>query len=304
MTRLSRTAAAATLALASPLFAQTATPPAAPPVPPAPASGTPAATPTAAPPPSAASLAAGKAAFGKVVEGLGGLEKIRSIRDVRTRGRLTAKTPEGDATMEVQSSMIFPDQLVQEVDSPFGRVGMVVTPTTAFLAGPTGAQDLPAGAAEELRRQVRRIPLNLTRLSKDLKLKVAASGQETVGGVETTILDITYDAMKVRWFVDPQTGRILRTAHDGYAADGKPVRMISDYQDYRVVDGLPVAHRLEITSNGERDQTLIIEEYKFNVGVDPKLFVKPTPAPAASEPPHPAHSAPPAAPAATPAPKP
>ena len=53
--------------------------------------------------------------------------------------------------------------------------------------------------------------------------------------------------------------------------------MVSDYLDYRTVEGFPVAHRLEITSNGEKDQTLILDEYKFNTGVDPKLFQKPPP---------------------------
>jgi hypothetical protein len=299
MTRFRRLAAAS-LALAAPLLAQTAAPPA--PAPQAAASA-PASTPGA--PPSKAALAEGKTVFARVVEGMGGPAKIASVRDVRTRGRLTAKTPEGDTTMEVQSSMIFPDQLVQEVDSPFGRVGMVVTPTVAFLAGPNGAQDLPPAAAEELRRQVLRIPLNLTRKAGDPKLVVASSGKETIGGVEASVLDIRYETTSVRWFVDPKTGRILRTAHDGQSADGKPVRMVSDYSDYRIVEGVPVAHRLEITSNGEKDQTLIIEEYTFNGGVDAKMFVKPTPAPAAQER-HPLHSAPaePPPPAVTPAPRP
>ena len=300
MTRFRRTAAA-WLALAAPLLAQTAATPVPSPAPPAAAPA-----PTPAAPPSPAALAEGKAVFGRGVEGMGGSAKIASVKDVRTRGRLTAKTPEGDATMEVQSSMIFPDRLVQEVDSPFGRVAMVVTPTTAFLSGPNGAQDLPPPAAEELRRQVLRIPLNLTRKGGDPKLVVAASGKESVGDVETTILDIRYGTTSVRWFVDPKTGRILRTSHDGQSADGKPVKMISDYYDYKIVEGLPVAHKLEITSNGQKDQTLIIEEYRFNAGVDSKLFVKPTPAPAAQEPRHPLHSAPaePPTPAVTPAPKP
>ncbi len=300
------TAAALALALAAPLFAQTGTPPAAPPAVtasrPAASTSAPVATPApAAAPPSPAAIAEGKETFGKVVAWLGGPPKLASVRDVRTRGRLTAKTPEGDATMEVQSSMIFPDRLLQEIDSPFGRVAMVVTPATAFLAGPTGAQDLPPAAAEELRRQVARIPLNLTRSAADPKLKVWASGRETVGGVEATILDIQLGTTSVRWFVDPKTGRILRTSHEGRTGDGKPIQMVSDYHDYKVVEGFPVAHRLEITSNGERDQTLIIEEYRFNVGVEPTLFVKPTPAPAAEGPRHPLHSAPAEA---TPPPKP
>jgi hypothetical protein len=276
--------AATSVVLAAPLLAQT---PAARPTASA-ATPAPAAQPSpTSPPPSREAIAEGKAAFAQVVASLGGREKIASIRDVRTRGRLTAQTPEGETTMEVQSSMIFPDYLLQEVDSPFGRVGMVVTPTGAFLAGPNGAQDLPPAAADELRKQMQRIPLNLAR---GTNLWVAAVGKETVGGVETTILDIRLGTTEVRWFVDRKSGRILRTSHTGTSPDGKAVRMVSDYHDYKIVEGVPVAHRLEITSNGERDQTLLVEEYRFNVGVDRKLFEKPPPAP--SEPAHPAHAAP------------
>ncbi len=279
-------AAAALFAVGAPLAAQ---------APPATAAPGPAVT------PSRESLAEGKALFGKVVEWLGGPRKIASVKDVRTRGRLTAKTPEGEATMEVQSSLIFPYHLLQEVDSPFGRVVMVVTPTSAFLAAPTGTQDLPPAAADELRRQVIRIPLNLARNAGDPKLAVAAAGKESIGGVEAAILDVTYGGAAVRWFVDPNTGRILRTSHNGTSPDGKPVQMVSDYLDYKTIEGFPVAHRLEIMSNGEKDQTLIINEYKFNTGVDLKLFEKPPPpSTTPREPAHPLHSAPAAPPSAAP----
>lgn len=291
-------AAAASLALAIPLSAQAPTSV----MKPSPAPAKPAApAPTAAPTPSAAALAEGKALFARVVEWLGGPQKIASVKDVRTRGRLTAKTGDGDTTMEVQSAMAFPYHLLQEVDSPFGRVVMVVTPTSAFLASSTGTQDLPPPAAAELRKQIVRIPLNLTRNASDPKLVVSAGGRETIGGVETAALDITYGPTSVRWFVDPATGRILRTAHTGISPDGQGVQMVSDYHDYKVVEGFPVAHRLEVTSNGEKDQTLIIEEYKFNVGVDPKLFEKP---PAAAQPRHPLHSPSAEPPAAPPTPGP
>jgi len=50
------------------------------------------------------------------------------------------------------------------------------------------------------------------------------------------------------------------------------------------VSGFPVAHRLEVTTDGERDQTLTLDECKINAGIDPKLFQKPpapTPGPTA-----------------------
>ena len=135
-------AAAALIALAAPLAAQAPPATAAPGAPAGPTGNT-AVAPGPTVTPSRESLAEGKVLFGKVVEWLGGSRKIASVKDVQTRGRLTAKTPEGEATMEVQSSLIFPYHLLQEVDSPFGRVVMVVTPTSAFLAAATGTQDLP-----------------------------------------------------------------------------------------------------------------------------------------------------------------
>ncbi len=244
--------------------------------------------------PSPEALAEGKALFAKVVEWLGGRQKVAAVRDVKTRGQLTAKTPEGDTTMGVESAIIFPAYLMQQIDSPFGRVGMVVTPAGAFLAGPRGSQDLPPEIADELRKQMQRIPLHLAQRADDSKLWLAAAGTVKIGDVEASALDIRYAAVAVRWYVDPKSGRILRTAHTATTPEGKSVQMVSDYHDYKLVDGFPVAHRLEVTTNGERDQTLVLEECRINGGVDPKLFERP-PAPPAT---------PTAAPAPAAAPKP
>jgi hypothetical protein len=250
-------------------------------------------TPTPNTPPSAKSLAAGKALFAKVVEGLGGAAKARGVRDVQTRGQITAKTPQGDMTMEIQTVMIIPDHLSQQVDAPFGRLAMIATPAGAFVVGPNGSQDLPEYMRDELLRQVERVPLHLAQKADDPKLVVAAAGNEKIGTVDAAILDIRYDDMAVRWFVDPATGRILRTAHSAVGPDGKNASIVSDYSDYRVVDGFPVAHKLEVTTNGERDQTLVLEECKFNAGVDAKVFEKPPPPPVATPatppPPQPDH---------------
>ncbi len=240
-------------------------------------SATPAPTPAATLP--AGDAKEGKALFAKVVENMGGKQKVETVKDVQTRGELTARTPEGDAKMDVQTALVFPDRLSQQVDSPFGRFTMVATPDAAFLVGPPGSQDLPDSMKQELLKQVRRVPLYLAQKIDDPKLSVVATGSAPVQGVETKILEVRYGDTSVRWFVDPKTGRILRTVHTATGPDGKPLEMSSDYMDYRNESGFPIAHRLEVTTNGEKDQTLVLEECKINAGVDPVLFRKPPPMP-------------------------
>ncbi len=260
---------AAALALAPRADAQT----------PAPAPAATAPAPTPAPPkptptPSAQALKEGKELFAKFVQALGGPEKVRKVHDVWTRGLVTAKTPEGDMSMDVQTSMVFPDRISQQVDAPFGRMAMVATPSGAFIVGPNAVQDLPPGMKEELLRQVRRIPLLLAQKKDDPKLVVAAAGTEKIGDVSARILDVSYEGASVRWYLDPTTYRIVRSQHTSVGPQGEAV-IVSDYSDYKIVDGYPVAFHLEVATNGQKDQTLALEECKINPGVEPKLFEKP-----------------------------
>jgi hypothetical protein len=173
---------------------------------------------------------------------------------------------------------VFPDRLFQQIDSPYGRIAMVVTPRDAFLFAATGSQDLPPIVRSELLKQIQRIPLHLVQKAGDPKLVAAAAGTAKVGDLDAALLDLRYGEVAVRWFVEPATGRIVRTEHTTTTPDGKTAQMVSDYSDYRSVDGFPIAHRLDVSTNGEKDQTLVMDECKINAGVDPKLFEKPVPA--------------------------
>jgi hypothetical protein len=281
--RLSRLLAGAVMALVMNGSAA-AQSPAAPPAAAAPAATPAPPKPTPAPTPSAQALKEGKELFAKFVQALGGPEKTRKVHDVWTRGLVTAKTPEGDMSMDVQTSMVFPDRISQQVDAPFGRMAMVATPSGAFIVGPNAVQDLPPGMKEELLRQVRRIPLLLAQKIDDPKLVVAAAGTEKIGDVSARILDVSYESASVRWYLDPTTFRILRSSHTSNGPQGEAV-IVSDYSDYKAVDGYPIAFHLEVATNGQKDQTLALEECKINPGVEPKLFerpVFPTPVPTAA----------------------
>lgn len=249
------------------------------PTPPAPAR-TPAASsaPASAPasPTSASSQADARALFDKAVAALGGREKVAAVRDVRSRGQVSAQTGTGEMSLSMETSMIFPDRLAQQVDGPYGRFAMIATPAGAYILTDQGPKDLPIPMRDELLRQVTRTAFFLVQKADDPKFHLALGGEEKVGDVATRALDVSYGDVSVRWFVDPATGRILRSAHDSTSPAGKTVRVASDFSDFKTDDGgLTLPRRILVKTEGEPDQTVVLEEIKVNPGVDPSLFVRP-----------------------------
>jgi hypothetical protein len=92
--------------------------------------------------------------------------------------------------------------------------------------------------------------------------------------VEAQVLDVAYEGIDVRWFVDPASGRLLRVSFQAVTPQGPGTR-VSDYADWRAVDGLTLPFKEDVTFNGEKVQAVVIEDLKLNTSPDPKLFEKP-----------------------------
>lgn len=219
---------------------------------------------------------AGRALFAKVVEGLGGAQKVNAVKDVRFKGQATLKTPQGEMALGLTVTTVFPDRIYQEIHAPFGDITTVLSPDAAFMAGPQGSQDLPASAREEQAKDLSRLQLLLAQRANDPKLDVVAAGSEKIGGVDAALLDVSYGGVATRWFVDPLTGRILRASYTATGPQG-PAARVTDYSDFRTVDGLVFAFKHEMTVNGEKAQSMTIEEVKVNTSPDLKVFQKPAP---------------------------
>lgn len=216
----------------------------------------------------------GKALFARVVEGLGGAEKVAATKDLRRKGKATTKTPQGEMALDVTEVLVLPDRVYQQMQMPFGTMTMVSAPGAAFLSGPMGTQDLPPSMKEELAKELHRSPLFLAQRTNDPKLSVTTGGREKIGNLEAAILDVSYEGAEVRWFIDPATGRIVRTSHTAMGRSG-PGTSVTDYSDFRAVSGLTLPFQSETSVNGEKSQTMSVEEIQINSTPDPKLFEKP-----------------------------
>lgn len=234
-------------------------------------------TAAAAAPAAGASTPEGLAVAARVTKAYGGEAKVKSIQALRRKANVTAKTPQGDMQIEVDATEIFPDRAIQIMKTPMGEMTMVATPTAAFMKMGAMTRDLPTPQKDEMLKDIPQTPLFVLGHADTLKPVFTVSGKETIGGVETDVLDVNLGGTLHRWYVDAE-GRILRTWSKGMQM-GQEVEKVNEFSDYRTVDGMQIPYKVVIKQNGEEGGTAELIELQLNPTVDPKVFEKPAPAP-------------------------
>jgi zinc protease len=223
----------------------------------------------------------GKASAAKVVAAMGGEAKLATIKSVKAKITLTQKTPQGDLPMQMESVIVFPDHLHAEMQTPDGTIRIVVTPDMAFVDLPNGqVQTWPESRKTETLEQIKRDPVFIASHSKDPNVFFRAAGTEKVGEVEARIVDVNAAGAAIRWFVDPQTGHILKETYRTIGQHG-PVQGETDLDNWKPLSGLTLPMLRHNKQDGQDSSTAEYTALEFNPAVDPKLFDKPGEKPAA-----------------------
>src|ERR1700683_3424828 len=156
----------------------------------------------------------GKALAAKVAAAMGGETKLAAIKSVKANITLTQKTPQGDFPMQLESTIVYPDHLHATMHTPQGNAEVVVTRDAAFIALPNGQiQNWPDDRKTESLEQIKRDPIFIASHAKGPNVFFRAGGTEKVGDIEASIVDVNAAGTAIRWFVDPQTGHILKETH-------------------------------------------------------------------------------------------
>jgi zinc protease len=215
----------------------------------------------------------GKALAARVVEAMGGLAKLQSVKSLQAE--LSEKDAQGGPVSVVRVVIVFPDSMRVDVQTPQGPFAMVVTPGAGFMSATgMGVRDLPPPQKAETVKQIHRDLVYIGQHLNDPAFIFAAGGSETMGGVETRIIDISAGDMTIRWFVDPKTGHVIKEA---YEAVGRSGQMHGEtlLSDWKTTDGitLPAVHTNK--ENGEDSSYAEFTKVNYNPTIDPKLFEKP-----------------------------
>jgi zinc protease len=229
-----------------------------------------------------ASNAEGKAVAAKLVAAMGGEAKLSTVKAVKAKLTLTQKTPQGDFPMQMETVIVYPDHLHAETQTPNGNMNIVVTPDAAFMAfsGQGMRNFAPSQKADSL-EQIKRDPVFIAAHSKDPNVFFNAGGTEKIGAIDARIVDVNADGAAIRWFVDPQTGHILKETYTTLDAQGSPVQGETDMDNWKSVNGLTIPFTRHNKQNGRDSSTAEYSALEINPAVDPKLFDKPAEKPAA-----------------------
>ena len=210
----------------------------------------------------------------KVAQSLGGEAKLKDVKSLRSTFTLTQKVGNTPGTIDIESTIVFPDQMRAELQTAQGTFSMVVGPQSGFLAAGGQLQDMPSARRQETMEQIHRDLIYLGQRVGDPAFSFSGAGTEKSGTDDLAIVDVSGPGVNMRWFVDPKSGRLVRETYTSLSQSG-PVDSETAFSEWKTVNGLNLPYHRENKQAGKDSSSAEFSKIEINPTVDPKIFEKP-----------------------------
>jgi zinc protease len=210
----------------------------------------------------------------KVAQSLGGEIKLKSVKSLHQAFTLTQKVGNTPGTIDIESTIVFPDRLKAELQTGQGAFTMIVTPDAGFVAAGGQVQDMPSSRKQETMEQIRRDMIYLAQHVGDPAFSFSAAGKDKSGTDELAMIDVSGPGVNMRWFVDPQSGKLVRETYKSLGQGG-PVDSETAFSEWKTVDGINLPFHRDNKQSGKDSSSTEFTRIEINPAVDPKIFDKP-----------------------------
>ncbi len=217
----------------------------------------------------------GRSLMDLALRGLGGAAVVDSVKAVSREGEVVANTPQGEMTLGIDSIESYPSSIRQTMKTPMGEMTMVATSDSGFMLMGGQSRPLPGSQKADLLKSLAKSPIFILQNRSDSDYVFSSAGTEMVDGKKVSVLDVDADGTRVRWFIDPKTGYIVRSQSSGTDMAGSPVTETTNYSDFRKVEGLVQPHKAVVMQNGEPSATVMINAIDVNPTIGAEVFAKP-----------------------------
>ena len=213
------------------------------------------------------------AIIAKVIADLGGKAKLLSIKAVRQRATILANTPQGELSLESDAIVVYPDKVYRKIKSPMGDMVTVISPDNSFMKmGSSEARDLPSSGRQDMVKDMKRDVIYVAQHVNDAGFSFTSLGTEKVGDIDASVVEVKVENIASKWYVDPKTGHVIRIV----TTDGPNERVV-DLSDFRRIEGVSMAFKRSLSSNGEVAGSAVLSEVQFNPTVDATIFDRAAP---------------------------
>ncbi len=212
---------------------------------------------------------------GEAVSAKGGLEKLRSIKTVRTESTTYVDGPDGRVAVKTRSYIEYPDKFRVDAESPGGKVSQVFAGNAFWIQDARGTRMAPEPVAAEMRSSIERDTVKLLLRIVESPMK-AKRTKATLDGRELPAIEIAgASGTPVTLIFDPATWLIAGQRYTLESPSG-PLPAEETFSDYRDVNGLKVAFKAIARRQGAPRIERVLERVEYNVALDPALFAKPS----------------------------
>lgn len=220
----------------------------------------------------------------KSLEARGGLAKIQAIQTMRITGKMMYGPMELPINIEfkrpnqIRIEIAVQEQTIVQVFD--GKQGWSINPLAGYQGGKKDAQPMSPDETKEFEVQAD-IDGPLVDYAKKGH-KVEYAGQESVEGAQAYKLKVTLkNGTITTMFLDADTYLDVKDSSKMNIRDTEVENDVI-YSDFKEVDGMLMAHAMEIKAKGAPEgQKMIFEKVELNVPVDDARFVMPEKAPEA-----------------------
>ncbi len=213
----------------------------------------------------------------RAVRAKGGVERLRSIRTIRTTSVTTVEI--GDRRVEIPTDTVirYPGSYRLDARGPDGELVQVFDRGAYWVKDADGVQAAAPAVADEIRASIQRDIIPLLLALYDRKVPARRLPDLVENGRRLVPVEVTLpDAPPVTLLFDADTALVAKMR---YLAAGQPsgrVRVEESFSDYRDVKGLQVAFEASVRRERAPNVERVLRAFDINVPVDASLFTKPS----------------------------
>jgi hypothetical protein len=155
------------------------------------------------------------------------------------------------------------------LDTPGGKMNMVVNGDRAVIKMPQGTMPLPEAQKKDLRESMGRDVITMWQ-NLD-RYQVQFLGKKAFAGSEAIELVVSGSGAGFHLFLDPGTMLPRGMSYQSVIAEG-PAMVEEHISDYREVDGIRMPFKTEAFANGKKVSGQAVKTIQFNTVVSDDLF--------------------------------